>query len=88
LALPQRDEEGGGYEGMKTTKRKDECQFCTRRACYNQIYRLEIPLYDEVFCSIHIDEAGREADRILGGRGSKIMRTHRSSTGKLRRGSY
>ena len=68
-------------------KRKDECQFCSRRTCYNQIFRDEVPKYDEVYCYSHMNEAEKEADRILGGHGSGIVRTHRSSTGKLHRGS-
>lgn len=66
-------------------KRKDECQFCTSRTCRYRIYRKETPVYDEVFCWKHIEVAEKTADKILGGRGSGVFRTHQSSTGKLYR---
>lgn len=69
----------------ETKKRKDECQFCKSRFCYNRIYRYEIPRYDEVFCNKHIEEGQNKADEVLGKRGSKVLRTHQSSTGKLSR---
>lgn len=67
-------------------KRKDECQFCTSRSCYHQIFRDEEPRYDEVYCSKHIEEATQKCDEILGGRGSGIIRTHVSGTSKKKRG--
>lgn len=67
-------------------KRKNECQFCTSRRCYNQIFRDEEPKYDEIYCMKHGDEAAKEADRVLGGRGSGVMRTHRSNSGRVARG--
>lgn len=67
-------------------KRKDECQFCKSRLCDKQIYRDEEPKYDEVYCDKHCDEAEMACDEILGN-GKRIFRHHRSSTGKLSRGS-
>lgn len=67
-------------------KNKNECQFCKSRSCYKQIYRDEFPFYDEVYCDQHCNEAEEESNRVLGGAGSKVFRTYRSSTGKLRRG--
>lgn len=67
-------------------KRKNECQFCTSRKCYAQIYRDEEPKYDEVYCYKHADEAAEAADRVLGGRGSGIKRCHRSSSSPVSRG--
>ena len=65
-------------------KRKDECQFCKSRSCYHRIVRKIPPLYDEVFCSKHVKEGYDECDSILG-KGNGIMRSHISSTGKLKR---
>lgn len=66
-------------------KRKDECQFCTSRSCFKQIFRDEDPKYDEVYCDKHCNEAEQEANRVMGD-GKGIFRTHRSSTGKVSRG--
>ncbi len=68
-------------------KRKDECEFCTSRSCHHQIYRDQEPKYDQVHCFEHIEKGELQADEILGGKGSGMFRTHRSSTGKLTRGS-
>ena len=67
-------------------KPKNQCQFCKSRKCGFQIYRDEVPKYDEVYCIKHCDEAEKECDRVLGKKNG-IMRTYRSSTGNLSRGS-
>lgn len=64
----------------------NECQFCRNRFCYNRIVREEAPFYDEVYCNKHIREGEQEADRILGGHGSKVYRIHINGTGIQRRG--
>lgn len=66
-------------------KKTNECQFCKSICCYNRIYREETPIYDEVFCDKHIEIGHHKADEILGGAGSGILRTHQSSTGRLKR---
>lgn len=65
-------------------KRKDECQFCSSRSCYTRIVRFEDPIYDEVFCHKHMDEAHQKCNEVLGI--GKNMRHHISSTGKMSRG--
>lgn len=72
---------------QETKKRKDECQFCKSRRCHKQIYRLEAPLYDEVYCNKHCNEAEKACDEVLGKKNG-VMRTYRSSTGNLIRGKY
>lgn len=66
-------------------KRKDECVLCTKRACYHRICTQDLS-YDEVNCYDHVQEAEKHADKVLGGRGSGVMRTHISSTAKQSRG--
>jgi len=66
-------------------KRKDECQFCTSRSCSGQIYRVDYPYYDEIYCDKHQQEAFEASDKVLGV-GNGIYRTFKSSTGKLKRG--
>jgi len=63
----------------------NECQFCKSRFCYHRIVREEEPKYDEVYCNKHIEEAEKEADRVLGV-GNGIRRNHISGTGIQRRG--
>lgn len=70
---------------MEKNKISNECQFCKSRWCYQRIYREEPPIYDEVYCEKHTVEAENRADEILGGAGSKVYRTHQSSTGRLKR---
>lgn len=71
---------------MSSKKIKNECQFCRSRFCNYQIYRDEVPLYDEVYCKKHIKEAEEECNRVLGNN-KGIFRIHRSSTGFLSRSS-
>ncbi len=67
-------------------KKKNECQFCKSIHCFQQIYRDEEPKYDEVYCNKHIKEAEKACDEVLG-IGNGLVRTHRSSSGRISRGS-
>lgn len=66
-------------------KRKDQCQFCTSRRCHNRILRTEPPVWDEVACNKHLDDAFEAVDLALGV-GTGITRSYISSTGFLKRG--
>lgn len=66
-------------------KRKDECQFCSRRKCYNRILRTEEPKYDEVYCYEHAKEAHKACNEYLGV-GNGVMRSYINNTGGCRRG--
>jgi hypothetical protein len=66
-------------------KPKNQCQFCKSIHCYNQIYRDEAPIYDEVYCQKHHKEAEEECNRFLG-KANGVFRSYRSSTGRLSRG--
>jgi len=65
--------------------RKDQCLFCRSRSCYSRIVRKEEPNYDEIACDKHISDLEKHSDEILG-KNNGIIRTHITSTGKLRRG--
>lgn len=67
-------------------KPKNQCQFCESIHCFKQIYRDEEPKYDEVYCDKHRDEAEKACNEKLGV-GNGILRSYRSSTGRISRGS-
>ncbi len=66
-------------------KRKNQCQFCGSIHCFHQIYRDEEPKYDEVYCNNHIKEAENACNEKLG-KGNGVLRSYRSSTGRISRG--
>jgi len=66
-------------------KRKDKCLYCSSRACYTRIVRLETPEYDEVACPRHVLDLERHSDTKLGTKNG-IMRCHISGCSKQTRG--
>lgn len=66
-------------------KRKDECLFCTSRNCHTRIYRRDVPIYDEIACSKHVNDLEKHSDEMLG-INNGIMRAYASGTGTYKRG--
>lgn len=75
----------GATRLMPTTKKRcDECLFCSSRTCHVRIVcKTASETFDEVACRAHVYELEAYADRTLP---PSQMRTHTTSTDKLRRG--
>ena len=63
----------------------DKCLFCKSKKCSYRVVRYEVPRYDEVACSKHVDDLYKHVDATLGVENG-IGRHYMSSTGHLSRG--
>ena len=63
-------------------KRKDECLFCSKRACYERVLSVDVQTYDEISCMDHVGDLHKHSDHTAKG----VEKYYISSTGKQKRG--